>query len=255
MRKQLNINNMKNLNCKTIRKLVFTLLMLLTLALNAQQYQYTVKFLGIPVDGSKSEMISKLKKKNFKYDSYKDQLSGKFNGKDVYVMIHTNHDIVDRICVMDRYLSNSSDIKINFNILLKQFKENPNYDGFLAPNMEIPNEEDIQYEMTINDKRYQASFHQQFTSKEFWDLWNDSIYRNEWFNNNYYDYELDSIYNMCEDEMEFLEKIAKSFWEEHWLDAINNNDVWFTISSDRNNKYRIVLYYDNKRNRPNGEDL
>ena len=49
MIKQLKTNKMKNLNYKIMRKVAFTLLMLLALSLNAQ-----VKFLGIPVDGTKA---------------------------------------------------------------------------------------------------------------------------------------------------------------------------------------------------------
>ena len=255
MIKQLKINKMKNINYKTMSKIAFAFLMLLTLSLNAQEYHYTVKFLGIPVDGSKSEMILKLKKKGFSYDSYNDQLSGRFNGKDVNVLVHTNNGVVDRICVIDKYYSNSSDIKISFNILLNQFKKNPNYNDFLIYNTEIPQDEDIRYEMTIKDKRYQASFHQHFTGEEFLELWNDSIYMNEWIYNNYTEYEYDSIQNTCENEIEFAQKVMEDFWKEHWLDATNNNDVWYMITNDGYDKYRIVLYYDNKRNRANGEDL
>ena len=49
MIKKLKFNKTKSLNCKTMRKLVFTLLMLLTLSLNAQDG--IIKFKGIPVDG------------------------------------------------------------------------------------------------------------------------------------------------------------------------------------------------------------
>lgn len=61
---QLNINKMKNLNFKTMRKLVLALLMLLTLSLSAQEKD-VIKFMGIPVDGTKSQMISKLEEKGF----------------------------------------------------------------------------------------------------------------------------------------------------------------------------------------------
>lgn len=54
---------MKNLDFNTMRKIAFTLLMLLTLSLNAQDN--VMKFMGIPIDGTKSEMISKLVDKGF----------------------------------------------------------------------------------------------------------------------------------------------------------------------------------------------
>ena len=56
------INNQLNYN--KMRKLLFTLLMLLTLSLNAQDIN-VIKFMGIPIDGPKSEMISKLEEKGF----------------------------------------------------------------------------------------------------------------------------------------------------------------------------------------------
>ena len=55
---------MKNSNYKTIRKIAFTLLMLFTLSLDAQE-NGVFKFMGIPIDGPKSEMISKLEEKGF----------------------------------------------------------------------------------------------------------------------------------------------------------------------------------------------
>ncbi len=60
----LKINKMKNLNYKTMRKIAFALLMLLTLSLNAQDNN-VIKFMGIPVDGPKSEIIDKLMEKGF----------------------------------------------------------------------------------------------------------------------------------------------------------------------------------------------
>ena len=49
------------------------------------------KFLGIPVDGDKSEMMEKLKSKGFTQGPYaEDVLRGGFNGKEVDVFISTN---------------------------------------------------------------------------------------------------------------------------------------------------------------------
>lgn len=48
-----------------MRKLVFALLMLFTLSLNAQEIEKVFQFMGIPIDGPKSEMISKLEEKGF----------------------------------------------------------------------------------------------------------------------------------------------------------------------------------------------
>ncbi len=48
-----------------MRKIAFTLLMFMTLSLNAQINDNIMKFMGIPIDGPKSEMIDKLIEKGF----------------------------------------------------------------------------------------------------------------------------------------------------------------------------------------------
>ncbi len=59
-----------------MRKLVSLLLLcIMTMTMYAQQKDVT-KFLGIPVDGTKSAMIQKLKAKGFTYDATKDVLRG-----------------------------------------------------------------------------------------------------------------------------------------------------------------------------------
>ena len=57
---------MNDLKLKTMRKIAFTILMFLTLSLNAQDN--VIKFMGISIDGSKSEMINKLQEKGFAPD-------------------------------------------------------------------------------------------------------------------------------------------------------------------------------------------
>lgn len=54
---------MNSKNYITMRKIAFALLMFLTLSLKAQDN--VMKFMGIPIDGPKSEMIDKLQKKGF----------------------------------------------------------------------------------------------------------------------------------------------------------------------------------------------
>ena len=77
------------------------------------------KFLGIPVDGSRSEMIRKLKAKGFKYDATFDWLEGQFNGREVSVHVVANRNKVWRVMVSDMYASSETDIKIRFNELLR----------------------------------------------------------------------------------------------------------------------------------------
>ena len=61
-----------------------------------------LNFLGIPVDGSKSEMIQKLKAKGYTSSQHnKEILVGEFNGTDVNIHIATNNNKVCRIMVCD----------------------------------------------------------------------------------------------------------------------------------------------------------
>lgn len=58
-----------------------------------------LKFLGIPVDGSREGVIAQLKEKGFDGSVWSEYLEGQFNGDPVKVFIHTYHDKVDRIIV------------------------------------------------------------------------------------------------------------------------------------------------------------
>ena len=60
------------------------------------------KFLGIPVDGFKPEMIRKLKAKGFVEHPYRtDELVGELNGRDVEVAVVTDNNKVYRIFLRD----------------------------------------------------------------------------------------------------------------------------------------------------------
>lgn len=79
-------------------------------------------FLGIPVDGFKSEMKQKLVSKGFvpKKVGANEFLEGEFNGTDVHVYIATNNNKVYRIMLCDANTQNEANIKIRFNKLVSQ---------------------------------------------------------------------------------------------------------------------------------------
>lgn len=128
------------------------------LALVAQAQKDVTKFLGIPVDGSKQEMIQKLKAKGYKYDATYDRLTGEFNGKKVNIYIITNNNKVYRIMVADDNQVDEVAIKTRFNILCTQFESNKNYIHGLDGYNLIPENENISYEMLVNKKRYEACY-------------------------------------------------------------------------------------------------
>lgn len=129
-------------------------------AVCASAQKDVTRFLGIPVDGTKTEMIQKLKAKGFRQSTYdKDILEGEFNGRDVNIHIGTNGGKVWRVAVFDASSSDERAIQIRFNILCSQFENNSKYLTGAAPR--ISDSEDISYEMTVNNKRYEAHFYQQ----------------------------------------------------------------------------------------------
>ncbi len=137
-------------------KKLISIAILLIFSLSTYAQQEVTKFLGIPVDGSKTQMIQKLKAKGFRYDSKLDALVGEFNGSQVNVFIATNNNKVCRIAVIDKNNVDERDIQIRFNKLCDQFANNPRY--IAIEDNKIPNDENIGYEISVNDKRYQAIF-------------------------------------------------------------------------------------------------
>ena len=137
-----------------MRKLMlFMLFISLNFGVNAQN---TLQFLGIPIDGTKREMISELESKGFEYNSHGDYLTGEFNGDDVQIYVQTVNNKVWRIAVISTNHFNESNIKIRFNNLFEQFSNNSKY--VLLEGTTLNDNDDISYEMTVHNKRYDAYF-------------------------------------------------------------------------------------------------
>ena len=192
-----------------------TLLAMIAISARVLAQKEVTKFLGIPVDGSPTEMIKKLKAKGFTTDEDFMQavelglidwdgpevLTGRFNGERVrvYIVVETNK--VWRIALKDKKDRDETQIKIRFNTLVRQFEGNGKYVP-LVDEQTIADDEDISYQMTVNKKQYQAGFVQK--------------------------------------------------GEDGTVDA--KRVVWFTISQVSNG-YRISMFYDNQYNEADGSDL
>ena len=221
------------------------------------QSEGTLKFLGIPVDGSKSEMVAALKSKGFRYDSNSGFLVGDFNGRESHIGIVENHGKVYRVVVFDADTYDAGEIRIRFNNLIHQFENNGKY-FYIFPNDIIPEDEDISYEISVNNKQYSAEF-----------IYNP-LYGNDELRDRL-------INETIEEEKLGLEKIKDEKTEggitygEFYSDKDNynqlisslvglkiiqmsNSSVWFKIF-EHYGKYYIGIYYDNLINKPNGEDL
>ena len=203
-----------------------------------------IKFLGFPVDGSKSEMIRNLETKGFKLSTIGDTdvLRGRFNGNDVHVYISTENGKVSRITVCDENYVNESDIKIRFNRLCSQFSANDKY--LHVDDYTIPEDEDISYGMKVNHKRYEAIFYQ-LPQGEALEQMRTSILKD--IQSEYTTEQLESITDEKRNEI-IVSSAAKM------LAILKNKPVWFMIS-EHYGKYYITMYYDNEYNRANGEDL
>lgn len=211
-----------------------------------------VKFLGIPVDGTKGEMISRIKEKGFGYYSGEDCLYGKFNGKYVEVFIETNHGAVYWVIV--KYYTGSEKAVIDeYNELLDQFNRNKKYFA-VRENKAIPKEEHIAYEMAMNHKSYAAPFYyispDVFTPEE-----SDRIRA-----------VMDKVQGVPLDSLEaHTPEIAYSLLPDDWSEeyfleyakkwlSVMDGKVWFAIVPD-DGSFTITINYQNLKNRPDGEDL
>lgn len=206
--------------------------------------QQVTTFLGIPVDGSKSEMIQKLKEKGFRStEIYSDVLEGEFNGQNVYIIIETNKDKVYRIAVSDVNSVDEASIRIRFNRLLKQFEDNDKYVPSLLGNTYILDDENIRYGISVENKRYEACFYQRTALT-------DSVLMKSYLH-------LTSIYT-ANQLTNVTEEMAADILEytKLYLEPYLKTSVWFMISeSVLPGKYYISMFYDNEYNMANGEDL
>lgn len=212
------------------------------------------KFLGIPVDGTKNQMIQKIKAKGFSYNQKQDRLKGKFNGRDVYVSVVTNKNKVWRIVVQDVVPSSETNIKIRFNELCRQFSENEKYvPQNLTGNYEIESDEDISYNITVRNKRYEAGYFQ-MTEKDKEFLQDTTALMNAVkpiIQSKYTEEELD---NPTEEITQDVYNIAADYLFENLYERVKNRSVWFLINEFYGD-YSIIMYYDNELNKARGEDL
>ena len=229
-----------------MRKLITLAVALMISSICFAQKDVT-KFLGIPVDGTKSAMIQKLKSKGFTYNQQKDCLEGEFNGREVKIYVVTNNNKVYRIMVKDAYGEDESAKKIRFNTLCKQFENNSKYlPATFEESQIIGEDEKISYEMLVHKKRYQASFCQ--TSKETIDT---AAFTDYFYSKVSELYTEEELSHLTEEQEETIKtKVALLYATE----LLTKKSVWFMIDEEYG-YYRILLFYDNGYNQANGEDL
>ena len=232
-----------------MKKIVLFILLMLPVAVMAQKDVTT--FLGIPVDGTKDAMIHKLAQKGFKKAPYGKgyDMTGEFNGEKVELNIVTYKNKVWRIAVADKTIRPESDIRIRFNNLVDQFDTNNKYIpvNFGQQNFKIQFDENISYEMMVNNKRYQAAYYQivdvsKIDTSEIQNSIKQAL-----------------IKKYGESAVEKKETAvvteAQKLAIEHYTDILDHKHVWFMINRQGYNNYSIFLYYDNEYNHFSNEDL
>ncbi len=222
------------------RIILMMIAMMISFSSFAQNKDVT-KFLGIPVDGTKTEMKQKLIAKGFVPKKMGDLewLEGEFNGTDVQAFIVTNNNKVWRIMLADKNRVDEAQIKIRFNILVSQFENNKRY--IPLDKYTLSDEEDISYEMTVHNKIY-AAYYSQNPDFENIDTKVQIAIKEK--------YSAEELKNPSET----IKKDIADITDKITFDEFSMKPVWFRIVS-YNGEYYISMYYDNEYNHANGEDL
>lgn len=240
---------------KFMKERITSLFVFLMISITSFAQKEVVKFLGIPVDGFKKDMIQKLQAKGFEYNKIEDCLTGEFNGEKVTVLVMTKNNKVWRIALIDDMQRSEAQIKIRYNNLCQQFINNKKYFLLSQENPIIPESERIQHEMIINNKEYQASFCQNLS------IATDSVAYTKYVQDRMLKFlqddchmSIDSIKALPQKELEELNKEVSIKLMNILLDELSNRRVWFTINEEYGN-YSISMFYENVYNDSNGEDL
>lgn len=207
------------------------------------------KFLGIPVDGSRSAMEKKLSQKGFNYNPNSEYFEGEFNGEKVNVGIVTNKEKVWRIFIADAIYRDERAIKARFNNLCRQFdrkKQEYSYASSEDKNpFIIPDDQDLEYEIGAKRKRYEATYYQITTPIDTASLINFHI---DYMSKRYTEEQICDFMNRPTDSImyDLMLEVSEYF---------GKRKVWFMIDREGYDRYRILMYYDNGYNKANGEDL
>ena len=147
--------------------------------------------------------------------------------------------------VRDVTSSSESDIRIRFNTLCRQFENNKKYQSLSSESYIIPEDENISYEMSVNNKRYQASYFQipegGIDSTTIMKETQSFIFSK---------YSQEQLASLTEEQTQELMTEVLLYMTEKFY----NRSVWFMID-EMYGDYYILLYYDNGYNQADGEDL
>ena len=227
-------------------KKILSLFAMFFLCISIFAQKDVTKFLGIPVDGSKTQMRQKLIAKGYtlKRNGKDEYFSGEFDGYDVYIRIVTTNNKVSRIMVADAETLNEANIKIRFNNLVDQFKNNKRY--LSLSDQSIAEDVNIQFEQFVNKKTFDAIFYQKpETDRLDKNKIQEQVMKE--LLTKFTEEEIKSNSEQVQTEKSIIQIRMAS-------DLLTKKVVWFRIS-ELGGGYYISMFYDNEYNRANGEDL
>lgn len=204
----------------------------------ADSDETALKFLGLPIGGTKKQMMEALKTRGFNIDYGNESMTGMFNGEEVKLFLTTNHGIIDKIKVIYPYCSEENDTRIKYNMLLSRFNRNAKY-ICVNPRAEVPIDEKIYWKLEENNNTYDAIYfylHPEVNAKD----WAGK------FKQEYQKHYKKPLQSLSYEEME-----EALFCLPMNVSAAVSGVVWFTMTSI----HYININYINFKNRPRGEDL
>ena len=137
----------------------FILMFIMTFCLSFIGFcQNTITFKGIPIDGSINDFSTSLEKLGYKNIEYKDDVFyyGEFNGQKSFINPQTVNNKVWRVAIIGAKSTDKNSIIARFNELFIQFENNPKYKYYDGDTINY--DENIEYEISIHNKRYSATF-------------------------------------------------------------------------------------------------
>lgn len=227
-------------------KHLFLILFSALFAVSTYAQSDVTTFLGIPVDGYKSEMRQKLTSKGFEQKVIGDNefFEGEFNGTDVHIYIGTNNNKVYRLMICDANTQSEANIKIRFNKLVHQFENNKRYVCF--SDQTLSDDVDISYEMSVHNKNFDAMFFQAPDMEKIDTLAIQKMVLDE----------LQGKYTpeQLQEPTEEISQDVQAAGVKVAMELMYKKPVWFRIS-ELYGEYYITMFYDNEYNHADGEDL
>lgn len=221
------------------KNFLFLILMLVCVNVTAQTDVTT--FLGMPVDGAISDMKRQLLAKGFVARDGDDDgvFEGEFFGGDVVLFINTYHDCVNNIALFDKNLLSAKEVKIRFNNLIDQFRQDKLYHSSRLFNLPLTAEDEVKdHPQAVFYQKLDPSLTDFAARKDKISTLLKARFSEEEIEAQSYD-------------VQVYERDLQSQLE---LDELFMKLVWFQIF-EKNEKFFIGIFFENKYNSPSREEM